>query len=83
MKRLALFLWAALATTPAVAQTNTSWDGTWNGSWGGRTAAKIIIAGGRAVECDYRGTPQRVGDNSNPIIALLWCALGSNSCGGS
>src|SRR5580700_1798695 len=49
---------------PAHAQTNPDWDGTWNGSWGGSTAAKVIVAGGRVVEYDYRGDPQRVGETT-------------------
>jgi len=48
----------------AYAQTNTALDGIWNGSWGGITAAKIIVAGGRVVEYDYRGNPQRVGETT-------------------
>jgi hypothetical protein len=64
MGRLILALVAGLMIAPARAQTNTSWDGIWNGSWGGLTAAKIIIAGGRVVEYDYRGTPQKIGETT-------------------
>jgi hypothetical protein len=64
MRGLILTLVAALMIAPARAQTDTSWDGTWNGSWGGLTAAKIIIGGGRVVEYDYRGTPQKVGETT-------------------
>ena len=59
MKRLVLALTLAWMITPADAQTDTSWDGTWNGSWGGITATKIIIGGGKAIEYDYRGVPQK------------------------
>ncbi len=59
MRRLFLTLAVMLACMPADAQTDTSWDGTWNGSWGGTAAARIIVGGGRAVEYDYRGIPQR------------------------
>jgi hypothetical protein len=61
MKYMSLVLVMSLVAVSAEAQTNTSWDGIWNGSWGGLTAARIIIAGGRVVEYDYRGTPQRFG----------------------
>ena len=44
--------------SPTVIQTDTAWDGVWNGSWGGKTATKLIIGGGRAVEYDYRDAPQ-------------------------
>ena len=64
MRGLIFPLVAALMIAPAGAQTDTSWDGTWNGSWGGLTAAKIIIGGGRVVEYDYRGTPQKVGETT-------------------
>jgi len=64
MRPLILALVAGLMIAPARAQTDTSWDGTWNGSWGGFTAAKIIIGGGRVVEYDYRGTPQKVGETT-------------------
>ncbi len=70
MRRLILVLVLSLVTASAGAQTNTSWDGTWNGSWGGLTAAKIIIAGGRVVEYDYRGTPQGVGETTISADAL-------------
>ena len=64
MRPLIFALVAGLMIAPARAQTDTSWDGTWNGSWGGLTAAKIIIGGGRVVEYDYRGKPQRVGETT-------------------
>ena len=64
MRRLISIFAMGLAMSPAVAQTNTSWDGIWNGSWGGTTAAKIIIGGGKVVEYDYRGNPQRVGETT-------------------
>jgi len=64
MTRMILALTATVAIASAGAQSNTSWDGTWNGSWGGRTAAKIIVAGGRVVEYDYIGTPQKVGETT-------------------
>lgn len=64
MRRLIIILAVGLAISPAIAQTNTSWDGIWNGSWGGMTAAKVIIAGGKVVEYDYRGVSQRVGETA-------------------
>jgi hypothetical protein len=64
MRPLTFALVAGLTIAPARAQTDTSWDGTWNGSWGGLTAAKVIIGGGRVVEYDYRGTPQKVGETT-------------------
>ena len=65
MRRLILALVASfLMIVPARAQTNISWDGIWNGSWRGLTTAKSIIGGGRVVEYDYRGTPQKVGETT-------------------
>jgi len=64
MRTLILALVAGLMIAPARVQTHTSWDGIWNGSRGGLTAAKIIIGGGRVVEYDYRGTPQKVGETT-------------------
>ncbi|MBV9247419.1 MAG: hypothetical protein JO366_21695 [Methylobacteriaceae bacterium] len=48
-----------LAGDAAAKSKNNPWDGAWSGSWDGMAATKIIVSGGRVIEYDYKGAPQK------------------------